>query len=534
MLECLLLNAALAVGQLTLPIDKPESLPPGQDAPTAVSAPQPLAAPTLGLSAPDNAEAPAGLRTPDLTAPLSEKVEPPPSLPEADPLPAGDKVNIEIPASLVPPADPQAVPFALTAQDKPADEAKVEAAEIEAALLPRREETPAAVAAAVASIPPDRWLLTRVLQGSWLGTVMYDTRLFVLGWFDVSYTCGTAGRLNLPESFNYRSYEPDMQQGWVRFGRSVVTSGTTQPTFGFQFDLLTGTDYRFTLPRGIWNEQLVARNGLPNIYGVDPLQMYGEAFFPTIGRGLDVKVGRFYCIYGVESLEAPANQLISHCYSFSNGSPFTHTGVLATYTLTPEWTFQGAITAGSDVFLDAPTNEPTFTGSVQYTQPGGRNIVKCSTVLGSGKFNVDEAFNNLNVCDMVWTHTFNPVLIYNLECLYGYQYNVPDVGFSNWWGVINYLTYTITPRWAVTSRLEFFDDPQGVRTNSAPGATPDDCKGLYTALTVGMFFKPWRQPSGNGHIILRPELRYDRNWESKPFNGQHDLFTAAGDIILRW
>jgi hypothetical protein len=35
-------------------------------------------------------------------------------------------------------------------------------------------------------------------------------------------------------------------------------------------------------------------------------------------------------------------------------------------------------------------------------------------------------------------------------------------------------------------------------------------------------------------IVLRPELRYDYNAESRPFEDKHGLFTAAMDVILRW
>jgi hypothetical protein len=35
-------------------------------------------------------------------------------------------------------------------------------------------------------------------------------------------------------------------------------------------------------------------------------------------------------------------------------------------------------------------------------------------------------------------------------------------------------------------------------------------------------------------VILRPELRYDYNGESSPFEGRHGLFTAGTDLILRW
>jgi hypothetical protein len=35
-------------------------------------------------------------------------------------------------------------------------------------------------------------------------------------------------------------------------------------------------------------------------------------------------------------------------------------------------------------------------------------------------------------------------------------------------------------------------------------------------------------------IIIRPELRYDYNGESRPFEGKHGQFLAASDWIIRW
>jgi hypothetical protein len=80
-----------------------------------------------------------------------------------------------------------------------------------------------------------------------------------------------------------------------------------------------------------------------------------------------------------------------------------------------------------------------------------------------------------------------------------------------------------------------FDDPQGIRTNTFPGSAPDNAKRLYTALTLGVNYKPIRQPSNNGILMIRPEVRYDYNWNSKPFdNAHHGLFTVGTDVILRW
>ena len=152
----------------------------------------------------------------------------------------------------------------------------------------------AAPAPPAPSPPADRWLLMKSLQGTWPGALLDSNRLSLYGWTDLTYNVSSDQHINLPRGFDYRANEPAVQQNWVRFERTVVPSGTTEPTFGFRTSwILPGLDYRFTLPRGIFNEQLTANNGGPNIYGVDPIEFYAEAYFPTVAQGLDIKVGRF-------------------------------------------------------------------------------------------------------------------------------------------------------------------------------------------------------------------------------------------------
>src|SRR5262249_25139954 len=103
--------------------------------------------------------------------------------------------------------------------------------------------------------------------------------------------------------------------------------------------------------------------------------------------------------------------------------------------------------------------------------------------------------------------------------LYSFQTNFPGSGFVNNWAVVQYLTYQLTSKLSATGRLEFFDDVQGQRTGF---------KGLYTAVTTGLLYKP------KSWLWLRPEIRYDYNGESRPFEGNPSLFTAAFDFILRW
>lgn len=383
---------------------------------------------------------------------------------------------------------------------------------------PPAEPAPEPLPEAPAAPPPDRWLLMRSLQGTWPGWLLDSNRVRISGWSEVAFTASTAADSQLPMGFNYRANEALLQQNWLRVERPVLTSGTSDPTVGFRSDtILPGTDYRFTIARGLFSGQLTADNGAPNLYGIDPVQFYAEAYFPTIGLGLDVKLGRMFCQYGAENIDAPPNALASHSYSFIY-DPFTHTGLMGTLQITPVWSVQGGVIMGPDVFID-PAASPYGMFSVKWAPPGGRDSVLVSGLLGSGRFNVAEQFNNPNILDLVYVHTFTSRLTYTLDALVGYQTNVPGIGTATWFALVNYLTCKLTPRLSGTARLEFFNDVDGNRTGFP---------GLYTALTAGLNFQPRKG------IIVRPEVRYDTNSDTRPFENRHGLFTAAADVILRW
>ena len=256
-------------------------------------------------------------------------------------------------------------------------------------------------------------------------------------------------------------------------------------------------------------------NGGPRLYGIDPIQFYGEAYFPTIGRGLDIKLGRFFSQYGIEANDAPNNALFSHAYTFIY-DPFTNTGLLATLKLTDSLSVQAGLVLGSDVFID-PADEPTFIGSVKWNAPEGRDSVQFSVIVGTGRYNQGRDFNNPDIFDLVYTHKINPTLNYSFETLFGFETNVTGIGTANWLGIVNYLTCQFTPQLSGSARLEIFDDAQGQRTGY---------EGIYTALTAGLSFRPMKS------MNIRPELRYDYNNDSSPFEHKHGLFTAATDVIF--
>jgi hypothetical protein len=377
---------------------------------------------------------------------------------------------------------------------------------------------PAPPAPAPAATPPDRWFVMRQLQGTAAGALLDGNRLAVYGWTETSFTGSSDIHENLPMGFNYKANQFLLQQNWLRVEQAVVTSGTTEPTFGFRSDtILPGSDYRFTLARGVFDSQLTADHGQPNTYGIDPIQFYGEAYFPTVGRGLDLRVGRVFCQYGVETNDAVGNQLTSHAYTFIY-DPFTHTGVMTTTKLTEAWSVQAGLMLGSDIFIDKADNL-TGMGSVKWVSPDQRDSALLSFIAGNGRFDQVHNFHNPEILDLVYTHKFSARLNYNFEGLFGFTTNVPDIGTAEWFGVLNYLTYSFTPHLNGTARLELFDDFQGQRTGFP---------GLYTALTAGLNYRPIKD------VILRPEVRFDYNDESRPFENKPYLFTATMDVIVRW
>jgi hypothetical protein len=479
----------------------------------------------------------------------------------------------QAPAVLYKDAAPDRLPLR-EAPEPPPEEAP-KPVQITAPLLPTPPAPPVVAAPAAPVVaPPPRWFLMKELQGTYFGSQLDGNRIAVYGWAEMSGALSSAGVSNEPMAWNDRANRVLLQQFFIRVEQPVVTTGTTMPTFGFRSDTIIGSDYRFTLPRGIFNSQLInssidPNTGVPtqNLYGVDPVEFYGEAYIPNIQQGLDIKVGRFYTPFGNESIEAVSTPLVSRSYTFNSGAPFTNTGLLATLTINPEWTVAGGFAIGNDTFFDAG-DEGRFLGFVKWTQPsGGRNTFTLATSLGRGKYNVNaplatEDFrgvttsgiggeaaggpaadgggagrNNINVVDMLYTHTFNPVLSYAAESIVGWQYDVPafdlpgDHGLigpntAHWASLAQYLTYQMSPRLTGTVRAEVFEDFEGQRTGF---------EGLYTELTTGLAFKA--RPG----LILRPELRYDNNGTARPFDspyhdgkGEHDLFTAAMDVIVRW
>jgi hypothetical protein len=342
-------------------------------------------------------------------------------------------------------------------------------------------------------------------------------QLWISGWIDASYTAGTDRVDQLPMGFNYRANQFLLQQNWVRIERAVQKDAS-EASFGFLSDnILPGSDYRFTLPRGLFNGQLTGNHGGPNLYGIDPVRFYGEGYFPNVAQGLDVKIGRFYAPWGIEAVDAPSNTFLSHTYTFVY-DPFTQVGANATLKINERWSTQSSLVIGNDEWFN-PGNQLKYSGNIQWSAADHRNALRFSTILGSPRYIARYNLDNLNLFELIYSHQFSENVKYIFATTFGYQTGVPTLGTADWIGYQNYLTKQINSKLTAAVRVELFDDYKGQRTGFA---------GLYTDVTTGI------QAQLTDRIRIRPELRLDDNTRSRPFEGKHVLFTAATDVIVRW
>jgi len=81
---------------------------------------------------------------------------------------------------------------------------------------------------------------------------------------------------------------------------------------------------------------------------------------------LQLKGGKFVTLHGAEVIESPRNFNISRSLAFSYAIPFTHTGLMMSYAISPEVTVMGGLVNGWDNVVDSNDGK-SFHGSVAVT-----------------------------------------------------------------------------------------------------------------------------------------------------------------------
>jgi hypothetical protein len=147
-----------------------------------------------------------------------------------------------------------------------------------------------------------------------------------------------------------------LNQQWFYVGK--VADGSNGLDFGFRGDFTYGTDAQQTQAFG--NPGAEWDNGWDHgVYGWAIPQAYGEI---AVGD-FSAKVGHFFTPLGYEVVPATGNFFYSHALTMFNSEPFTHTGVLTTYTGFEGLTLYTGWSAGWDTgFTNANSGSNLISG----------------------------------------------------------------------------------------------------------------------------------------------------------------------------
>jgi hypothetical protein len=381
------------------------------------------------------------------------------------------------------------------------------------------------------NVPP----LMEALYGGSHGKAWEDSRVKVYGWLEPSVNFSTSGQSNLPSAYDIFPNRVELDQAVLYIERIPDSVQTEHIDWGFHLSGLWGTSYRFTTNKGYFSQQLLQQD---RQYGFDPVLEYFDVYIPQVAEGLNIRVGRFISVPGIEAQLAPNNYVYTHSLLYSI-DPFTDTGIIGTVKLDNHWLLQLGLTASHDVAPWESDARPSATACVNYTfHQDNDNLYACANGMNSGKY----AYNNLQMFDTTWYHKFDAAWHMATEAWYMYQRDVPSIFgpvrpekgsngafcapgqircFAPEWAMVNYVERQFSAKNYISIRSDFLDDQKGQRT------------GFQTRYAEETFM--WGHWVGST-VLLRPELRFDRSFDRPAYdNGtRSSQFTLAMDVIFKF
>jgi Putative beta-barrel porin-2, OmpL-like. bbp2 len=338
-------------------------------------------------------------------------------------------------------------------------------------------------------------------------TFLDETMLY--GYAENSYVVnlGRAGRGGVNE---LRFYDVDEGYTFNAFELSLKKDPSEAHRFGFGAVLTAGRDSQKNHSLGIFRDRDDPPPYYRNTPEVDVVEAY-VAYLVPIGNGLTLKAGRWGTLIGYEVYESPKNFDFSRSFLYTIGTPYTHTGWLATYPFTPWFSLTAGFTNGWD---NSDNNNGYFRpiGSFVFT-PTKTLTANVNWLFGpeQNRNQMDGGINQRWIVDntLVYTGVDRLTLALNFD-LAGEESEPSLVAAATrrdkdalWGGIAGYAVYEWR-KWLRTAlRAEYFADPEGVRNGiRRPGQTLD-----LWEVTATAEFHVWRG--------LQFLLEYRHDWANQ-------------------
>ena len=361
------------------------------------------------------------------------------------------------------------------------------------------------------------------------------SRTKLYGWVEPTLNFSTSTNSNAPEANDVYSNRFELNQLVLYAERVPDSVQRDHVDWGYHLTALYGTDYRFTTAKGYGADQLLDDH---HQYGFDPTLEYFDLYVPQVAQGMNLRLGRFISVPGIEAQLAPNNYIFSHSLLYAI-DPFTDTGLIATVKASDRWLMQLGLNAGHDVAPWASDAKPSGTACLSYTTKSvNDNLYVCANGINDAKY----AYNNLQQYDATWYHKFSKTVHMATESWYMYERDVPAIGgpinpelgangayclpgeqrcTAPEYAVVNFFQKELSAHNFLSFRSDFLDDKKGQRTGYAT---------KYSENTI-MWCHWW-----GSTVQLRPELRFERAWDRKAYdNGRRqNQLTAASDLIFHF
>jgi hypothetical protein len=321
---------------------------------------------------------------------------------------------------------------------------------------------------------------------------------------------------NAADNEFYRVFDDRANQFTINQAELWVEKPTSDASpIGFGLDFVIGRDAKKIHSSGLGSEDDV----------FDLTQAY-VTYKAPIGRGLDLKAGKFVTLHGAEVIRRTGNFHVSRSVQFGNAIPFTHTGILATYPFTDWLTVTGGIVNGWDN-SDDENKDKSFTGMATVTPLENLTLSIRGAWGPETRFDGDTRTSpKRGLIDFIATYKPIPPLTLMVNYDYGRQDEAFEDGgkSATWHAVSGYASYDVTDRFAVGVRGEYFRDEDGFRL----GLDPNTGKPFNVwEVTLTARYKLFE------HLFASIEYRHDQATNSrKVFDDGDTRFSASSQDTI--
>jgi hypothetical protein len=345
------------------------------------------------------------------------------------------------------------------------------------------------------------------------------------------WNMGKVGRGDVNE---LRFYDHDNGYTFNAAELSLKKDPSERYRLGYGVVITAGLDSQKNHSLGIFRDRDDQAPLFKHTEKFDLPEAYASYLVP-VGNGLTLKAGKWATLIGYEGYEGPKNLNFSRDFLYTIGTPYTHTGALATYPFLKWLTVTLGFTNGWDS-ADNNNGYLRAIGQVEFT-PSDKFSITTSFHVGPEQ-NRNQMHNGVNdrwIVDtsILYTGIDKLTLVTNFD--FAGERNDPALvalgtrtnNNSRWGGIAAYAAYAWTKALRTVLRAEYFSDPQAVRSSEtvAPGHNVD-----LVSLTATIEYKIWRG------LVGRLEYRHDeanrkafslQNHGLTPTSHAQDTFTTA-------